>query len=340
MIFVLTLGLSLHEAHAIVYTATRSGDWDDVHAWVGGLKPTGIVGKGNLVIIPAGIIITTFNTYGSGVAVTVSGTVNVYGSWSNTGGVVITQNGTLNNNGTFENYFGNLQNSGTINNNGTLSDSYSGFTSNAGTIYNKGIIGRAFFISGLSNSGVIINDGYFDFAHSDNSQSGKIINNQVLDISTQLPAANDGTLDNHGKFLIKGPLTNNGKIKNFDGAVIDNRDTITNNDIITNLCGGIIINSGTISVNPIQEESCFLKMMQVIQSLNNNGTINGGQSNSLIIKLEHGQDSENNNPNLACNELRSFTNEISALNNGKIISTQTYQNIISLANSTSIRIGC
>jgi len=55
-------------------------------------------------------------------------------------------------------------------------------------------------------------------------------------------------------------------------------------------------------------------VITTIQGLQTAGVLNGGQANSLIVKLNHAIDSLNSKPGqpTGCNQLQAFVNEVNA----------------------------
>ncbi len=63
-------------------------------------------------------------------------------------------------------------------------------------------------------------------------------------------------------------------------------------------------------------------MIATVQGLKAAGVLNGGQANSLIVKLTHAIDSLNSKPDqpTACNQLQAFVNEVHAYVSAGILS--------------------
>jgi hypothetical protein len=79
--------------------------------------------------------------------------------------------------------------------------------------------------------------------------------------------------------------------------------------------------SATLSLTILTPAQAIPNVITTIQGLEAAGVLNGGQANSLIVKLNHAIDSLNSKPNLptACNQLQAFVNEVNAYVNAGIL---------------------
>jgi len=175
---VFVLSFPIHDAHAVTFAATKSGNWDDSATWSlsAGSNPPTTINSGDTVTIPSGLTITiqsgvtitnsgtisnsgTIITYDDGSVIinSPSGTIANPGTISNNGGIINTSGGTIINPGTLNNKeailnYGTIINPGTINNNG--------MTNNYGTINNPGNVNNAREINTYCSS-VIKSSGSF-----------------------------------------------------------------------------------------------------------------------------------------------------------------------------------
>src|SRR6266851_4640303 len=72
--------------------------------------------------------------------------------------------------------------------------------------------------------------------------------------------------------------------------------------------------SATLTLTILTPAQAIPNVITTIQGLQAAGVLNGGQANSLIVKLNHAIDSLNSKPNqpTACNQLQAFVNEVHA----------------------------
>jgi hypothetical protein len=72
--------------------------------------------------------------------------------------------------------------------------------------------------------------------------------------------------------------------------------------------------SATLTLTILTPAQAIPNVITTIQGLQAAGVLNGGQANSLIVKLNHAIDSLNSKPNqpTACNQLQAFVNEVNA----------------------------
>src|SRR5436853_2198283 len=116
---VFVLSFPIHDAHAVTYTATKSGNWNDPATWglFLGSNPSNIINSGDTVTIPSGLTITIQSM----VTITNSGTI------SNSGTIIEDDGNSINNSPS-----GKITNSGTISNNGGISSKSGGTITNSG----------------------------------------------------------------------------------------------------------------------------------------------------------------------------------------------------------------
>lgn len=78
-----------------------------------------------------------------------------------------------------------------------------------------------------------------------------------------------------------------------------------------------------------------------IEALTNSGILNGGQANSLIVKIDATIASlDRGNTTAACNELQAFINEVDGLVRAGTLTPDEGQALIDSANSNSVQNGC
>jgi hypothetical protein len=72
--------------------------------------------------------------------------------------------------------------------------------------------------------------------------------------------------------------------------------------------------TASLSLTILTPAQAIPSVITTIQGLKGSGVLNGGQANSLIVKLNHAIDSLNSKPNqpTACNQLQAFVNEVNA----------------------------
>jgi hypothetical protein len=72
--------------------------------------------------------------------------------------------------------------------------------------------------------------------------------------------------------------------------------------------------SATVNLTILTPAQAIPSVITTIQGLKGTGVLNGGQANSLIVKLNHAIDSLNSKPGqpTACNQLQAFVNEVNA----------------------------
>lgn len=302
------------------FVAVQSGNWDDPATW-GVISSPMVVGSGDTVLIPSGISVNAFD------GVENSGKIIVNGSLMIGAGLNNKENGNMENNGNIEIYIGTMSNSGSIENHG-------GFQVTIGALYNYGHIHNTgsftsgvFQASGMINSGTIVNDGNFAFTHSGND--GIIINNNSFSIGG-IGGANDGLLNNTGTLIVATNLQNNGVINNKDGATLQNNSVINNSGNIINFCGAQIINNGQILGNPVEQKSCLEVLKNEINNLKQDGKINSGEANSLVVKLQ----------NVTCNKLQAFVNEVNAMTNAGRLDDKENSLLESMAQELQKTTGC
>jgi hypothetical protein len=83
--------------------------------------------------------------------------------------------------------------------------------------------------------------------------------------------------------------------------------------------------SATLSLTILTPAQAIPSVITTIEGLQTAGVLNGGQANSLIVKLNHAIDSLNSKPNqpTACNQLQAFVNEVNAyVNAGTLTQAQ------------------
>jgi hypothetical protein len=171
---VFVLSFPIHDAHAVAYTATQSGNWNDSATWglsVGLIGPPTTISSGDTVTIPSGLTVTihigntitnsgTISNSGTftkddgstiinypGATITNSGTISI------TGIIINKSGGTITNSGTINNIAGGIVNFGTIINSNTINND--AVTGNYGTIINSGTINNTGFIHNFCSSTII-----------------------------------------------------------------------------------------------------------------------------------------------------------------------------------------
>ncbi len=77
----------------------------------------------------------------------------------------------------------------------------------------------------------------------------------------------------------------------------------------------------TLSLTILSPAQAIPNVITTVQGHESAGVLNGGQANSLIVKLNHAIDSLNSKPNqpTACNKLQAFVNEVNAYVNAGIL---------------------
>ena len=72
--------------------------------------------------------------------------------------------------------------------------------------------------------------------------------------------------------------------------------------------------SATLTLTILTPAQAIPNVITTIQGLQTAGVLNGGQANSLIVKLNHAIDSLNSKPGqpTGCNQLQAFVNEVNA----------------------------
>jgi hypothetical protein len=83
--------------------------------------------------------------------------------------------------------------------------------------------------------------------------------------------------------------------------------------------------SATLSLTILTPAQAIPDVISTIEDLQAAGVLNGGQANSLIVKLNHAIDSLNSKPGqpTACNQLQAFVNEVNAyVSSGKLAQAQ------------------
>jgi hypothetical protein len=213
--------------HATVFTAVRSGNWNDPNTWGGTATP----GPVDAVIVPSPLTVTI--PFISQVDLTGGTlTVNSGGTLFVDTGAVIANNGGIINNGTITiNSAGIITNSITNNHGGTI-------TNLLGTITNN-------FGGTIASGGTITNDN-----------GGTITNNEGATITNNFGAhiANLGTItNNYGANITNDGLMDNfGTITNYIGATFNNPGTGT----ISNECAGQLVGNGNVVGSFLNEILC------------------------------------------------------------------------------------
>ena len=83
--------------------------------------------------------------------------------------------------------------------------------------------------------------------------------------------------------------------------------------------------TASLSLTILTPAQAIPNVITTIEGLQTAGVLNGGQANSLIVKLNHAIDSLNSKPDqpTACNQLQAFVNEVNAyVNGGKLTQAQ------------------
>ena len=72
--------------------------------------------------------------------------------------------------------------------------------------------------------------------------------------------------------------------------------------------------SATLSLTVLTPAQAIPNVITTVQGLQAAGVLNGGQANSLIVKLNHAIDSLTSKPHqpTGCNQLQAFVNEVNA----------------------------
>ena len=336
-------------AHAVTFTATQDGNWNDPATW-GGASPPFTINPGDTVTIPSGITVNipfrsimnsgtinntgTINSAGGVIAnnaggtITNTGTITTIGQLENFGGLItntgtITSTNNIMNQGRINNS-GTITGSGTIQNGGSITDNNGGLTNPPGIINNGGTISSSIEFSSTVKS-TITNNGNINVFRIDNY--GNFFNN--LGASITIP--NGGEIGNYLESVLEnsGTITNSGFFFFHDVSALSNSGTVTNNagGFFTNLSTGNptvhegVDNSGTITLIGQGDNS---------GSMTNTGTIttsdffiadpNSSIVNSGAINIS-GQFTNSNSATL--------TNEggITISNSGTLNNAGTIQNI-------------
>jgi len=86
-------------------------------------------------------------------------------------------------------------------------------------------------------------------------------------------------------------------------------------------------------------EEMIVNLISTIEELENDGDLNGGQSNSLISKLENALNSlDKGHTNAAINKLEAFINQVNAFINGEILTETQGEELISSAEEVILAI--
>lgn len=192
-----------HDAHALTFTATQSGDWNDPATW-GGSVPSSTDDK----IIPFGVYVTTSDNVDNAGTITDNAIIKIASgiTINNTGTIKVTgDNGTILNSGIIQNY-------------GTIINDVNRYVAN--------------------NFGAVLNN----HSHHTTSNYGTIVNRGTITNFQLSEIDNFGTIDNANLIQNKGGnLTNTGTINDICKSVFSNSVHLTGNEVIKVPCPSIAI---------------------------------------------------------------------------------------------------
>jgi uncharacterized repeat protein (TIGR01451 family) len=121
-------------------------------------------------------------------------------------------------------------------------------------------------------------------------------------------------------------------------GTITNTATVLGNEIDPNTANNTDTESTTVLPLPQQQ---IQDLINEVNALHNTGTLNQGQTNSLIAKLNASIDSLNHGQqNAACNQLQAFINKVIDLINAGVLTTTEGQSLIDFATLIRNQIGC
>lgn len=327
--------------------------------------------NGTLNISNTGVL---SNNTGAGLFNSNTGTLNNYGTLTNTTGAFLTNNGTLINYGTLNNAgstgnYALFSNSGTLNNSGVLFNDGAGFLPNRGTINN--LSGAIFYNNSgtlvnyaggtLSNAGTVFNSATLrNYGTLSNNVGSTVMNTSALRNMSGAGLTNAGVFNNTGSLrnYAGAALTNSGTLNNNTGGSLrnysttfTNSGTFNNNYELRNFAGAVITNSGTLNHNAgfslrndgtlnntvsgtLNSNTVLFNMAGAV--LNNSGTLNNNGASPLLRNYG----TLNNNAGATLSNSTLLVNQNGAtLTNGGTLNNNSGGNLRNYANATLANTG-